>query len=110
MISTSTSDYDIIAGSETWFNPKILSNEFICKKYTQFRKDRISSNITASKGGGVFIAVRDNIQCNGMRIPEMIDLEAVCVKIKTKCGFVYIYCLYICLGSSLEIYKFNWLS
>lgn len=92
-MSTSSSDYHVIAGSESSLDPEILSREFLCDKYIDFRKDRKFSNVNAIKGGGVFIAVLNTIQCEDVRIPEMADLEAICVKIKTRTGFVYIYCL-----------------
>lgn len=54
--------------------------------------------------GGVFVAVQSDIKCEEVRIPEMNDLESVCVKIQTRTGFVYIYCLYIRYGSSIEYF------
>lgn len=63
--------------------------------YNLFRKDRSESSITEGRAGGVLIAVKKEIDCEEYSIPEMVDLEAVCVKIPLKDGFLFIYCLYI---------------
>lgn len=103
--STSLTDYDIITFTETWLKPSHHNNEFISDKYRIFRKDRSESNIEAERGGGVLIAVKDNIDCDVHSIPEMSELESICVKFPLKRGNLLIYCLYIQPDASIDTYK-----
>lgn len=105
-ITTTTSDYDIIAVTETWLDPTIYNQEFISNKYTVFRKDRLQSNIDASKGGGVFIAVKSSFQCEEIITDDMEHLESVCVKFYCRGGkVIYLYCLYIQPTATIDIYR-----
>lgn len=81
-----------------------MNNEFISDFYNVFRKDREESLIDADRGGGVLIAVRKDLDCEEYSVPEMKDLEAVCVRIQQKKGFQYVYCLYIQPSSYMDIY------
>lgn len=89
-LSSSSCDYHVIVFTETWLDSNI-KNEILDKRYTIFRRDRSSTSIsqTASKGGGVLIAIRSNIECNTYTNNMMKDLEAICVRIQTKSGFIY---------------------
>lgn len=78
--SSEATDYDIITITETWLKSGHYNSEFISDKYRVFRKDRCESNITSSRGGGVLIAVREDIECDEFKIPEMNELEAACVQ------------------------------
>ena len=51
-----TKEWDIIAITETWLNPDIMDQEVLSSEYI-YRKDRYG------KGGGVLLALRDNICC-----------------------------------------------
>lgn len=105
LLSTSTSDYDIICIGETWLDPTIFNSELISDNYRVFRKDRCLSNIDASKGGGVLIAIKNQIKCAEHKTMEMNDLEAVCITVPLTSGSLYIYCAYIRFGSSIEVYR-----
>lgn len=107
LVNSSSYDYDIIVFTETWLNQSIKSTEFLDAQYTVVRKDRELTAIgkSASKGGGVLIAVRSNITSSEYTNDKMIELEATCVKISMKSGCIYIYCLYIQPSASLEIYQ-----
>ena len=48
---------DIVIGTETWLSKDIKSSELFPDSYTVYRKDR-----DGTKGGGVLIAVKDNIK------------------------------------------------
>lgn len=48
---------DIIAISETWLNPDILSSEFLPAEYTAFRRDRPDGY------GGVLLACHNSLNC-----------------------------------------------
>lgn len=75
------------------------------KKYKVFRKDRVDSVLTETRGGGVLIAVKNEIDCEDCATPEMDGLEAVSVKIPLNKGFLFIYCLYIQPLNNFEMYR-----
>lgn len=104
LLSTSSNDSDIIIITETWLHPDQCDNEFLDKKYKSYRRDRSDSDIEADRGGGVLIALKAEIDCDEYITPEMNGLEAVCVKANLSECSLYIYCLYIQPGSSLEVY------
>lgn len=105
LLSTNLSDYDIIAIAETWLNPDQKEFEFIDKKYKVFRKDRAFASIAAEIGGGVLIAIRNEIDCEQYITDEMLNLEAVCIKIPTATNSnIFVYCLYIQPTADIETY------
>lgn len=103
--SSSTADYEIIALTETWLNQSV-KKEILDDRYTVYRKDRETTAIsqTATRGGGVLIAVRSTIKCELYSNDKMEDLEALCVRIPTSSGLIYVYCLYIQPTASVDIY------
>lgn len=74
-------------------------------RYIVFRTDRSSSTIDATRGGGVLIAVRNDIQCSEFSCPEMEGLESVCIRIALSSGFIYLYSLYIQPTADISIYR-----
>ena len=62
--------------TETWLSDCIFDNEILPCNYTLFRKDR------PSRGGGVLIAVNNNISCQRLNSPK--DLEIICIKSNLK--------------------------
>ena len=61
---------DVVIDTESWLKPKHFDNEIFSpdKGYTPFRRDRVGQN-----GGGVFIAVRNDIV-----VQEMKDIQSDC--------------------------------
>lgn len=107
-VSSSSADYDVIIITETWLEPSINNQVFISDEFSIYRKDRcISSVIIASKGGGVLIAVRNSICCEEIQTNEMKDLEAECIKIPVKTGFIFIYVMYIQPHATIDIYRLH---
>jgi endonuclease/exonuclease/phosphatase (EEP) superfamily protein YafD len=69
---------DILICTETWLTPDIQNSEFLPSTFITFRKDR-----SGKRGGGVLIAVRDNLQCT--EVPELdTGGEMVWIKLQTK--------------------------
>jgi len=60
---------DIIAISETWLKPEVLSSEFLSSNYNIFRKDRPDGY------GGILIACRNSLNCHHLDIN--FDTEAI---------------------------------
>lgn len=105
LLSSDETDYDVVTITETWLHNGHNNNEFFSEKYNIFRKDRIDSMVGESRGGGVLIAVKNEIDCDEYSIPEMKDLEAICVKIPLQTGNLFIYCLYIQPSANMDIYN-----
>lgn len=103
--STGDADFDVLTMTETWLRKDHHNNEFMSNLYRVFRRDRIDTDIVANRGGGVLIAVREDIDCDEHIIPEMAGLEAICVKFPLKKGNLFIYCLYIQPDANDETYK-----
>ena len=61
---------DIIALSETWLKPEILSSEFFPAGYKIFRKDRHDGY------GGVLLACRDSLNCHQLFIDSEAEIVA----------------------------------
>lgn len=56
-----TSNYRVIALTETWLNGNICDNEIIDNRYITYRRDRDSSSSNKKEGGGVMLAVSRDI-------------------------------------------------
>ena len=73
-----TTGADIVIGTESWLSDQHLSTEIFPDEYKVFRRDR-----KKHKGGGVFILVRNHLQCmepEELRIDH--DCEMTWVQIK----------------------------
>lgn len=103
--STTLTDYDVITITETWLNEGHNNNEYISNKYQVFRKDRHQTNINAKRGGGILIAVLMEIDCEEHTIPEMKDLEAVCVRFPLKRD-IYLYI--VCMFNQTQVWTYTW--
>ena len=56
-----TSNYKIIAFTETWLNVNINNNEIIDDRYIVYRRDRTNSTSSKKDGGGIMLAVSRDI-------------------------------------------------
>ena len=66
-------EFDIIAISETWLHENIYDNEILPAGYTLFRSDR------GTKGGGVMLAIKDELTCKQLIVPDTIEALAVII-------------------------------
>lgn len=107
LLSTTSCDYDLIVLSETWLKEGKFSAEFFDPRFTVYRKDRSDSNIDASKGGGVLVAIDSKYDSEVVNVPELSRLEAICIKLhlQSSNSYMYIYGLYIQHGSTAEVYQ-----
>lgn len=90
-----SSNYNIFCVSETWLSNHIFDNEILPTGYSIYRKDR------NSRGGGVLMAIKDNLTCNLMSSPP--DIEIITVKISTSVP-IFICLVYIPPNSSENYY------
>lgn len=107
LISSSIADYDVIAITESWLDSSISDSEYISDNYIVYRKDREKSEINATKGGGVLIAVKKQITSELYETKEMLPLECTCVKVPIGDNSIFIYNIYIQPSSSTSIDKFS---
>jgi len=65
---------DVVIGTESWLSEEINNAEIFRDDYITFRRDR------CSRGGGVFICVKNYIDCRELWTDE--DFEMVAVEVK----------------------------
>ena len=68
-----SSPYSVLCFTETWLNDNIFSSEILSSGYTIYRKDR------SSRGGGVLVAVRENLSAFLINSPD--NLEVLTIKL-----------------------------
>lgn len=105
LLNTNSTGYDIIGITETWLRPGQSDSEFMSNKYKTFRKDRALSTIDCDTGGGVLLAIKNEIDCERYETDEMEGVEAVCIKMPVIDSFLYVYCLYIQPSANLQTYR-----
>jgi hypothetical protein len=70
--SASTSDFDLIAISETWLSDCVYSSELVNHDlFSVFRCDRNFATLGLSRGGGVLLLARNTLSV------EMVDVSAI---------------------------------
>lgn len=101
-LATVASNFDIIALTETWFTPALLSTEYFHSDYVVHRCDRSPSTSQFGRGGGVVVAVTKTINTQQIVLPQCENVEYVCVKLKFNRQTIFIYCLYVSSTLSRE--------
>ena len=69
-----TYNLDVVIGTESWLSEEINNAEVFRDDYITFREDR------CSRGDGVFICIKNYIDCRELWTDE--DLEMVAVEVK----------------------------
>jgi hypothetical protein len=70
--SASTSDFDLIAISETWLSDCVYSSELVNHDlFSVFRCDRNFATLGLSRGGGVLLLARNTLSV------AMVDVSAI---------------------------------
>jgi hypothetical protein len=64
-------DPDVVIGTESWLNSDINNAEIFRGDYMVFRRDR------CSRGGGVFICVKNHIDCRELWVDEEFEIIAI---------------------------------
>ena len=77
--SSYSAKYDIVCICETWLNDSVLNSELL-PGYCVFRRDRVARN-----GGGVLVAIRENVHATRREDLEMNNVECVAVELKMEC-------------------------
>lgn len=102
--TTLSADYDVIALTETWLNDDI-GNAELSSEYTIFRCDRNNLTSTLKRGGGVLIAVRNNLKASQVQLTNCESLEQVCVRVQLNSLAIYICCIYLRPNSNPCLYS-----
>lgn len=95
------SSFDVIVLTETWLLDGIMNSELFPSNYTVWRRDRNLSRTNQTKGGGVLIAVRNNV-CSNLRSEFYSSAEDIWVtltikKNKPRINYnLHICCVYLC--------------
>lgn len=98
-------DCDIIALTETWLNESIYTAEFNCVDRIAFRKDRNRIVTGKSQGGGVLLAVRNNLIVNEVKVFDD-DQEALCIRVGLDGNhLLYVVVVYITPNSPSNVYE-----
>ena len=78
---------DIVVGTETWLDNTISNAELFPAEYSIYRNDRNRN------GGGVLIAVKNDIQC--AELPELdVNGELIWIRIIKQCGRHVLVCAF----------------
>ena len=73
-------DFDLIAITETWLTNSILNGEILPSDYVVYRRDR------TSRGGGVLLAVKNNLSSKQLSLSD--DIESIAVEIHSSQTFI----------------------
>ena len=103
-LALSSSDYDVIALTETWLGSDILNSE-LSSDYVIHRLDRNPSTSLMHRGGGVLIGVKRHLRCKVISLTNADSVEQVAVCISLPKQSVYICCVYIRPNSEPAIYS-----
>ena len=80
---------------ETWFNNNIYSSELFDSTWNVFRRDRCDVNNDPRNGGGVLIAVKNDIICETVELQDDSGTENMTVRLRIGGIFVYMNSVYL---------------
>lgn len=108
-LATSSSDYNVVAISETWLTSSFLDNELFSSDFCVYRSDRNPLSSRGKRGGGVMLGIKNCpfYTCEQIIIPDLdIDVDLVCAKLSLTNGKkVFICCVYIPSNSTDLVYN-----
>lgn len=98
-------DFDIICLSEIWLSPDVLDSEICGNQYILFRSDRKFDLMTATRGGGMLIAV-----CSRL-LAYSIDLSCIAqafptidLLVRLRSSSFCIFTLYVPPDTAFDLY------
>lgn len=104
LVNSSSSDFDLIAITESWLNNGVYDAELFTSEYTVFRRDRDVTSSGKSDGGGVLCAVKATFEVE--RCPELeTTLEDLWLKVKVHNKYIFVCVAYFPPYYKLEHYK-----
>ena len=103
MLALSQCEYDVIALTETWLNNDILDSE-LTHNYTIHRCDRNARTSRHKRGGGVLIAVRNELRSAAVHIADSDELEQIVVRVLLPNFELFVCCIYLPPNSNPLLY------
>lgn len=101
--SIASISYDVLVLTETWLTPNFYNNELYMDNFTVYRKDRLADTSPFSRGGGVLVAVSNNIQSIGL--PSSPNIEDVFVLLGSGKNIVIMGAVYFPPRSPSDVYQ-----
>lgn len=77
--------YDIICVTETWLSDSVFDSELLPDQYNVIRCDRKFSLVKLSKGGGVLLAIKNNITFSRINTSELSAVVPLIDIVLCKC-------------------------
>lgn len=102
-LALASSDYHVIAVSETWLRDGILDSE-LSSNYQFFRKDRSPATSELRRGGGCLVAVKNGLDATLVKLAGYDHLEQTIIRVKVRRQNVFLCCIYIRPNSPNDIY------
>lgn len=104
--NTLQSEYDLVAITETWLKDGVSDNEVINNNYILFRSDRKFDLCNKTRGGGVLLAVKDNLKATSVPVNlQNVEIDLLCVKIYLKFKHFYVIVFYLPPDSTQTTYN-----
>lgn len=102
--SVLSENYDLVILTESSLLPGIFDREIIDLRYVVFRHDRDLEKTGQTRGGGVLIAVKKDIEVERLSYMNS-ELEAVWLRLNCHSKIIYLAGIYIPPSSSLEKFE-----
>lgn len=108
-----SNSYDLVAFSETWFSDGVQNSELgISSIYSVYRSDRNFHSCGVVRGGGVLLAVHDNLKSHELSLPmgdsqreDLRFFDLLAVRIKLGGEWLCVIVCYIQPGQTLSNYN-----
>lgn len=91
-------NFHFIVITETW----LKDSELLCSKYQTFRCDR--TDISKETGGGVLIAVANELPCEQINVSSYPHIEFLAIKVRFRNKSIFISCSYIPPNPDVSLY------
>lgn len=104
--NTLESEYDLVAITETWLKDSVSDSEIINNNYVLFRSDRKFNLCNKTKGGGVMLAVKNNLKATNVPVNlQNVEIDLLCVKIYLEFKHFYVIVFYLPPNSTQTTYN-----
>lgn len=95
----------MICITESWLNSNFFDAELCNSRFQLFRRDRHLDLMDAPVGGGIVCAVKAELPCSLLDVPNTHDLEFLCVSLSLSSKLLFIITVYCPPKSPLETYE-----
>lgn len=103
-IDIKSCNYNLIILTETWLNDSFKNEEIFDNDWLVYRKDRNYEQTNTSRGGGVLIAIRNNIASDIVEVNFDSNSEQIWAQVNSGRKTIFIGAIYIPPNSCEESY------